>query len=186
MSSAPSRSAKSDLTAEYLRERLDYDPETGVFTWKWHPDMAPNWNARWPGKTAGYNNNGYRQVDLKNSGYKLHRLAWLHTHGVWPPNEIDHINGKRDDNRLCNLRLATKNENMWNLTERQTNRTGLKGVTWCRREKRFLAQITQFRKHRHLGYFATPEEAHAAYVKAAQQLHGEFANPGTVSTVTTF
>jgi hypothetical protein len=187
MSSAPSRSAKSDLTAEYLRERLEYDPETGVFTWKWHPDMPYAWNRRWATKIAGSPDaQKYTVIRINNQLYKAHRLAWLYVHSEWPAQDIDHIDHITNNNRLANLRLASKSQNMWNSRPHRNAAHKLKGVMQHSQTGRFYSQIARHRKTYHLGCFDTPEEAHAAYVKAAQQLHGEFANPGTVSTVTTF
>jgi hypothetical protein len=95
--------------------------------------------------------------------------------GAWPPNDVDHINGVRDDNRWTNLRLATRAENLRNM-KAKTNKTGLKGVYL--NAGRYTARIRHNYTSHYLGRFDTPEEAHAAYRKAADALHGEFANPG--------
>src|SRR5690242_11158228 len=112
--------------------------------------------------------------------YYAHRLAWFYVYQVWPKDEIDHINRIPDDNRILNLREANRIENMRNIATPKHNTTGFKGVT---RHKfypgKFMAQISSTtelkrRKTKYLGIFDTAEEAHAAYVAASRELHGEF------------
>jgi hypothetical protein len=94
--------------------------------------------------------------------------------GAWPRGQIDHANLKKDDDRWCNLREApSQSAQSANRGRLHINKVGFKGVTFEKR--RFRAQITKDDKQYHLGYFATPEAAHAAYVEAAKRLHGEFA-----------
>ena len=156
------------ITAEELREQLDYDPKTGVFTRR-----ASNNFARKIGDVAGYYTDlGYRRIEIKYRSYAAHRLAWLHVYGVWPRAEIDHINSVRDDNRIANLREATRAENNRNAKTRRNKRCA-KGVDM--RRGRFRARILAQGKSIHLGYYATEEEAHAAYVAAAEKEFGAFA-----------
>ena len=106
---------------------------------------------------------------------KGHRLAWFMTHGSWPENEVDHVNGDKTDNRIENLRKATRSENMRNCGMKRNNTSGFKG---CRlREKGWQARITLQGKQHHLGFFKTAAEASAAYEEAAKKLHGEFMRP---------
>lgn len=91
------------------------------------------------------------------------------------PRIIDHINGNPLDNRKANLRIANKATNGMNRGKAACNKTGFKGVIFSQNRKRFVAQIRAFNKHRNLGTFDTPEQAHAAYCEAAAKLHGEFA-----------
>jgi hypothetical protein len=91
-----------------------------------------------------------------------------------PPAEIDHINGLPADNRLANLRLATHAENGRNSRRRKSS-SGLKGTHWRPERNVWVGQIKKDGKRFFLGHFATAEEAHAAYVKAAAELHGQFA-----------
>jgi len=102
-------------------------------------------------------------------------LAWLFVHGFDPPQQIDHINGIRDDNRIANLRLATVAENSQNVGKQSNNKSGFKGVHWHARGKKFRAQIMANGKSKSLGLFHTAAEAAAAYDIAAAELHGEFA-----------
>jgi hypothetical protein len=88
---------------------------------------------------------------------------------------IDHINGDAMDDRLVNLRLANPSENKINQKIRCDNKSGFKGVSWYSRDSKWKAAIGLRGKRYHLGYFNTAEDAHAVYVAAAENLHGEFA-----------
>lgn len=159
------------LTAESLRAALDYNPETGVFTWR-----AGRYHRRYAGTIAGNTHvSGHRQISIDGKKHKSHRLAWLHVYGEWPPGILDHINGDPADNRICNLRLATWQQNAFNRKVCRTNKVGLKGVTYKRRIRRWVANIHVNGEQKHIGTFKSPEEAHAAYVQAAKEHYGEFA-----------
>jgi hypothetical protein len=126
------------ITAEYVRRRLQYDPETGEFVWR--PRIGDKrWNAQFAGEVAGtINNQGYRRIVINGKIYMAARLAWLITHSEWPKNYIDHINRKRDDNRLANLRDVTPTENQNN----RSDNNGLpEGVHWNTQKAKYLAQI---------------------------------------------
>lgn len=154
-----------------LRTRLHYDPETGIFTWK---------DGQRAGHVAGgLCKKGYRLITIsKHNRYYAHRLAWLYVHGAWPDaDELDHENGNRDDNRLANLRPATRSNNKANSRLSKRNSSGLKGATYSNQAGKWMAQIFKGRRF-HLGFFDTAAEAHAAYVAAARELFGEFANDG--------
>jgi HNH endonuclease/AP2 domain len=158
------------LTAERLRQLLDYDPETGIFRWR-----IARQGVRVGAAAGSLNGRGYRQTQIDGQLYPAHRLAWLYVYGEWPTIDIDHINGIQGDNRLANLRLATKSQNRANARRHKNNTSGYEGVYLDRRNGRFLAQIG-FNGHRkYLGLFDTPELAHQAYCAAAQKYHGEFA-----------
>lgn len=160
----------------YLTSILDYNPETGIFVWKMpRPKIQV-------GSIAGHIRKGkkpYVHIMIDGKDYSAHRLAWFYVHGIWPNEHIDHINGNHSDNRLVNLREATRSQNKANSIS--TNKTGFKGVRflpWVKNGKQWMAQITFNKKVTYLGSFYTPEEAHWAYCDAAEQLHGEFFNPG--------
>lgn len=155
----------TNITADKLRELLAYDPETGRFTWR----IAPRGHKA--GSVAGcLDSYGYVVIRIDGANRKAHRLAWLHIHGENPDGQIDHINGKRDDNRMANLRIVTMQENQHNrLTAHRSSQTGMLGVSPKR--GRWRAQIKVDGKKLHLGMFDTPEEAHAAYLEAKRKHH---------------
>jgi hypothetical protein len=156
---------KAETTQERLKELLSYDPETGLFT-----RLMRAGTAR-PGDIAGcMTPKGYLIIKIDGEGYMAHRLAWLYVHGKWPADQIDHINGVKNDNRIANLREATNSENMQNQrAASKANRAGLIGVYPNRH--RFVAQITINRQKQYLGIFATAEEAHSAYLSAKKIYH---------------
>lgn len=170
------RKPKNDLTAEQVRAALDYDLETGLFRWRERQDMRACWNSKHAGKIATYRNSaGYIGVRLNGVLRYAHRLAWLYVYGEWPDGDVDHINRDKADNRIENLRLATRSQNNANSCRPRTNTSGFKGVSWSNAVGRWKAEIRARGKRYHLGYFDTPEEAHTAYCAAAKELHGEFA-----------
>lgn len=156
---------KSSLTAECLRERLHYNPDTGIFTWIVRPAQCVH-----IGDVAGCLYDGYRNILIFNQKYKAHRLAWLYMTGEWPAEETDHKNGVRSDNRWCNLRLADKQLNMQNKrTAQKNNLLGFLGVS--KHKKKFQASISFNGAKVYLGVYETPELAHAAYLEAKRQHH---------------
>lgn len=111
-----------------------------------------------------------RVVDGRNKGVLLHRFLL----DAPKDRHVDHINGDGLDNRRSNLRLATHSQNLWNQRRRKDNRSGLKGASFIKKYGRWQAQIKTFGKKKHLGYFDTAEEAHAAYCTAAEIYHREY------------
>jgi hypothetical protein len=155
------------ISLERLRELLDYDPSTGIFRWK---DDA---GRREKGSVAGSDMRGYLNIQIDGIKIRAHRLAWLWVNGTYPVGPLDHINGVRHDNRIANLRNATHSQNS---TNRQPRRqTGFKGIHLRKATGLYVAKIMKNGKRLHLGEFPTPELAHEAYIKAANELHGEFA-----------
>ena len=136
------------ITQKLLKKLLKYDAETGVFRWK-----IGRRGCR-KGSVAGCKNSyGYIHIMIDWKNYKAHRLAWLYVNGYFPEHDIDHINGIRDDNRLCNIREVTMQCNMQNCKKRITNSTGIRGVCWHKRARKYMAQITIHGKRKHLGYY---------------------------------
>lgn len=156
------------------RTILDYDEQTGEFTWKVSSTRV---NA---GDKAGtVDARGYVRIRIGSRKYAAHRLAWLMATGRDPGEKtIDHINGNKGDNRIVNLRLATNAENMRNRGAHKTKRDLPKGVFWNKAKARFHAAIRVDGKLNHLGYFDTEDKAQDAYAKAAKTMHGEFMNLG--------
>ncbi len=158
------------LTAQRLREVLEYDANAGTFLRKMpasrrHP-------LPWTEPAGAIDTKGYIKIKIDGRSHGAHRLAWLWMTGQMPQEQMDHIDGNRANNRWSNLREATQSQNQANSKKRVTNRSGLKGIypfagRWC-------ARITKDRTRHFLGTFASPEEAHAAYRAASLELHGSF------------
>ena len=152
------------ITQSELKELLEYNPDTGVFTW-----------IKRNGNVAGTKNNaGYVCIRINKKIYKAHRLAYLYMTGKFPENFIDHINHIKDDNRWVNLRDATDSQNGANRAKCKNNTSGYKGVSWNKRDKKWESKIKYMSKTIHLGKYTTPEEASEAYKKKAIELYGEF------------
>jgi hypothetical protein len=159
-----------ELTAERLREVVDYDPATGAFTRKVR--LAHRHHV---GDRADFLINkgpmtGYARVSIDSKRYLAHRVAWFYIYGVWPGQFIDHINGVKSDNRISNLRLATATLNQENTrVPKAHNKCGYLGVV--AHQSRWRATLRVNKKRVDLGCFDTPEEAHAAYVEAKRKYH---------------
>jgi hypothetical protein len=176
-----------DLTPEFLRSILDYDPSTGLLTWRDRTEdmflgcasgaeaRCKSWNSRFGGMVAGSppDKCGRKRIRILGRPYFQHRIIWRWMTGEWP-DEVDHINLDPADNRWVNLREATRSQNNMNRRHQERNSIGFKGVTKATQAKTFCARIQANGEVFRLGNFATPQEAHAAYVEASQKLHGEF------------
>lgn len=163
---------KTILTASRLREVLDYSPETGVFVWKARPSVHANKGMIGERAGAVDKGTGYRRIWIDGDRFVAHRLAWLWMTGEWPADLVDHIDGDKGNDRWENLRAASMSQNKANGVYANSP-MGLKGVT--KAGNRWRAQIVKDQRHQHLGYYDTPEAAHAAYCMAADRLHGAFA-----------
>jgi hypothetical protein len=155
------------ITQEIAKELFSYDPETGELVWKKSTGPKPI-----AGRVVACDaRTGYMRVQIFNKDYLAHRVIWLYVHGEWPDGFIDHINGKRNDNRLVNLRVVSVAENARNQRKAQkSNSTGFLGVSRYYKG-RFRASICKDKKVKQLGIFNTPEEAHQAYLEAKRELH---------------
>ena len=155
-----------------LKATIRYNRETGVFTWRVRQRQIGGFAEI--GSVAGFKETlGYWCIGLGRRQYKAHRLAWFYVYGIWPSDHIDHINGDRADNRIVNLRLGSPMNNSRNAKMKKNNTSGFKGVRYD--SGRYMARIGVNYERIYLGRFDTPEEAHAAYVSAAQKYFGEFA-----------
>ena len=160
------------ITHKELTSILHYDPDSGIFTWKY-----TRCNRAIKGSTAGtLTPDGYISISINNQIYRAHRLAWLYCFEEWPIHFIDHINGNRKDNRLDNLREATAEENSYNTKPHIDSSTGVKGVYFNKLNNNYRAQIRHKGKTISLGSFKTVEEASKVYINKDIELHGEFYN----------
>lgn len=149
---------KPDITPERLRQVLNYNPETGVFTWK-----IKLCQKTVVGAVAGtLHPFGYVYIKVEKKKYRAHRLAWLYMYGQMPPEQVDHINRVRNDNSILNLRLASQRQNMQNAGEFKHNTSGAKGVGWYKRVGLWRASISCNKKHIHIGYYKRFEDAKLA------------------------
>lgn len=152
-----------ELTAKRLRALFTFDYETGKF-YSARSDLR-----RSVGSTTKH---GYVTLKVDGSYHMAHRLAWLYDKGKWPDGQIDHINGNRADNRIENLRDVDQTTNMQNQRSAHVDcASRLAGTYFHKRIGKHYAQIRVNKVLKHLGYFETPEEAHAAYLKAKRELH---------------
>lgn len=152
------------LTSERLKSLLNYDSNTGVFTWS-----VNKGKIRAGTKADSRNAIGYVQIQIDGENY-LGRLAWLYVTGEWPKFSVDHINCQRADNRIENLRDIPHAANIQNVKRAPKSSTcGFLGVS--RSGNRWRAYINVAGKNKHLGCFATPEQAHEKYLEAKRSLH---------------
>lgn len=158
------------LTADRLHELVRYDYASGSMFWLPRTEparQAKSWNVRNAGRQVGVPvNTGYLQTSIDGKKHVVHRLVWLYVHGEFPPDQIDHINGVRTDNRIENLRVAPQIINAKNQALRSTNTSGRVGVGWYAKKSRWTAQICVSGRSINLGYFREFEDAVKARVDA--------------------
>lgn len=158
------------ITQSELKQLLHYDPQTGWFTW-----LVCNSNRAAVGSPAGATRpDGYVKIGLHGKPNLAHRLAWLYVYGDWPSKHLDHINGIRNDNRICNLREASTLENNLNKGLQSNNTSGQKGVYWDKVNQKWYARGKVSGKSHHLGRFKSFSEASSAFQLFAKQHYGEF------------
>lgn len=164
---------KNGITADLARYLFNYDPDTGVLSWK-NP-RKKTLIGRPVGNKKG---NNYMRVtvivDRKLNYFVVHRIAWLVHYGRWPKDQLDHINGIRNDNRLCNLRECSQAENNANTRLYKNNKSGVKGVYWEPDRNSWAAYIRENKILRRIGRFETKEEAALARKQAFEDYYHEF------------
>lgn len=155
---------------DVLRGTFDCDIQTGIITSK------ISRTSRRVGERADRAEAiGYRVIWFNGHFYKAHRIVWLFAYGEQPPDCIDHINGDRSDNRICNLRVAPHRMNMCNRPAPRHNTSGVKGVHRRSDNGMYRAYVSVNNKRTRLGQFPSLAEAAAAVREARARLHGEFA-----------
>ena len=172
-----------------LRMMLSYKPDSGEFSWKPRPPwmftasatgrgrktpeaLSRTWNARYAGLPAFTRLvNGYTNAIVCDTNIRAHRAAWAISHGYWPKTDIDHINRDRGDNRIANLRLATRSQNCHNRTVKDE---AWRGAYFDKRRGTWFTMVTLHGKSKYHGPYASKAEASAAYRLQSSLVYGEF------------
>lgn len=172
-------SKKSELrdrrafTAKEAGQFISYEPDTGLIRWKVR--IMCYGGGRSAGEVAGSSKDGYIQVKLFGRFYRAHHLAWLLHTGQWPhPSmDVDHIDRNRSNNKISNLRIATRGQNNLNTSSRRTSASGYRGV--CKSKNKWLARIGFEGKIIHLGMFEYAEDAYMARIEAEKKYYPDHA-----------
>ena len=164
---------EANLPIETLKNKLSYNPNTGIFTR----------NCVMPGSSIGsvcgtLKPSGYIVLCVDRTFFRAHRLAWFYYYGEWPIGDVDHINRNRSDNRISNLREASRSDNICNSSKRSDNKTGVRGVSFNPRSKNYTVKIEKsgcvFVQHG-VKDLDKAKQIAEGFIK---QLHGEFASIG--------
>ena len=163
--------APSDPIFEEYVNLFAYNPQTGQVT----NAVRRGHTAKAGARAGGLDPGGYLRIKHKRTTIMAHRLAWRIHFGEWPNQLIDHINGIKSDNRISNLRVASKSQNNWNRKLNKNSSSGVKGVSWRKNEKAWRARIHIKGKCVHNSRHETKEGAETAVINARALLHGSFA-----------
>lgn len=158
---------KDDLTLEQVNKVLKYNEHSGELTWI---SKESSRSVVVDTRAGTKHKNGYRYIQLYGNSYPEHRLIWFIKTGNFPSGVIDHINHKRDDNRWSNLRDVSFSENMRNQTVLKGTRTGEQGIWYCKRRKRYIAELTYEGKKVMQRSFINFDEAKEAREKLMAEL----------------
>lgn len=160
----------TEITAQKVREMLHYDPNDGLFWWK-----QPR-HGRQISKPVGVMDDlGYKRIMIDGKQYLAHRLAWLHVNGYWPENIIDHIDGNPRNNSIGNLRQCNYSQSNCNTKTRRDNLSGVKGVRWHKKAKKYNVRVCINGVRRSMGLFSDLEFAELVSSEARDKYHKEFA-----------
>jgi hypothetical protein len=160
-------------SAAVLRAMFRYDPVRGRLYWRRRADRSRRWNTRFAGKPAGCVQHGFIRVYVPGCGNsRAHRIIWKMVYDE-EAEVIDHVDGDPANNRLSNLRRATRAQNNWNRRRNPRFRSRLRGVR--PRGKRWVASIAVNGRSIFLGQFDSAADAYFAYARAARRYHGDFA-----------
>jgi hypothetical protein len=183
-------SEKQLPSPELLRQLLRYEPDTGKLFWFPRPvSMFPEGQQTATHNANAWNNKnaskeafsrvtvaGYHRGAIFNRLYMAHRVIWAHQNNAWPTAEIDHVDGNPGNNRIANLRHATRSENARN-TKSKGQTSQFLGVCFVKGRGKWRAEITVGQHREHLGYFEDEKLAALAYDASARKHFGEFARP---------
>jgi hypothetical protein len=154
------------LTAERLRDLIDYDPLAGTFTWRKPLPVSGRTKA------GSVSSRGYRWIQIDGDRHSAGRLAHLYMTGKWPDGDVDHINSVRDDNRWANLQVLSRSMNLRNQRRRLSNTSGRTGVWFCARTGCWVAELRlRLDRVRHVRHFAEFDDA-VACRRSLEQAHG--------------
>jgi hypothetical protein len=148
------------LNQSYLKSILHYDAETGVFIRKRTKKIAGCITSK-----------GYIYIGINRKQIFAHRLAWLYVYGIMPPEQVDHINRNRSDNRISNLRLCNNIENAQNAKLNKNNKSGFKGVSWEKNRKKWQVYVYINKRGKFFGYFDDLHEANLVATNARKKFH---------------
>lgn len=154
---------KTELTIEEIKEYFSYSPETGQVFWKKRPSNRVLIGA----EVGNHNDQGYKICRFKGKALRVHHIVWALNTEELPKRFIDHINGKRDDNRIENLRIVSNSENLQNMKQ-------ARGYTYHKKLNKWMAKLSVNKEHKYLGVFETEKEAHEAYLSAKRKYHPFF------------
>ena len=154
-----------DITYDRLISILDYDPKTGIFKRNGVVLNTPK------------NPKRYMTIGIQGIHCYANVLAWFYVYKQWPFADVDHINGNRHDNRIANLREATRSQNVFAGPIRSDNKSGHRGVSWHKRAKKWRVQIVVNKQIHYLGLFECKELACLVYSEHAAKFYGAFYNP---------
>lgn len=155
------------ISKSRVDELLSFDEKNGVFVWNFNRGGRAQKGC----VAGGEDSKGYRQIRIDGTLYLAHRLVWLVTYGEWPEHDIDHIDRDPLNIRPGNLRKCTDHENQQNVAPRKDNKSGVAGVYFHEKSKKWKAHITSKGRTFHLGTFPTFEDAVEARLKAKRDLH---------------
>ncbi len=159
------------VTQDEIKQWLNYDKNTGIFTWKAERTGVGHGPKKVIGAEAGWaQESGRRQIRINKKDYYAHRLAWLYEYGYMPSEFLDHIDGDPSNNRISNLREATASQNAQNTKLSSINTSGYRGVSWRKNRNKWTSGIYIKKKYKYLGSYNTPEEAYQRYLEERNRL----------------
>lgn len=160
------------LEPSEILDLLIYDRDTGRLSWKHRENETAGWNGKYAGKEAftSVDAYGYRQGSIRGRRMLAHRVIMAMETGSWPEEDVDHINGDRQDNRFCNLRNVSRSENCMNSSIGKRNKSGAIGVSWSSRDGKWRAQIQKDGKNFYIGIFDDLEDAKKARLNKEKEL----------------